>query len=60
MNEESATQQSRRLAGQSALRKLRRLVDDEEALEHWRRQWIKGVAALAGLGGIAILLWFFH
>lgn len=46
---------SRRLAGLAALRRLRRLVDEENALELWRTRWALRLGSLFAVVGAALL-----
>lgn len=46
----------RRTTGFAALRQIRRLVDDEIALENWRARWALRIGtAFAAIGGLLLL-----
>ena len=49
----------RRTAGIAALRKLRRLVDSENAHERWKAKWALRLGAVFAITGIAWLVWLF-
>ncbi|MGE5489835.1 MAG: hypothetical protein ACM31P_00965 [Actinomycetota bacterium] len=46
----------RRTTGFAALRQIRRLIDDEIALEKWRARWARRIgAAFAAIGGLLVI-----
>ena len=50
---------TRRTVGIAALRQIRRLVDEDRALEEWRSRWAVRIgAAFVGIA-VAILAWGF-
>lgn len=48
---------SRRLAGINALRKLRELVDEENAHALWKARWARRLGTLFVLIAVAALAW---
>ncbi|HJW26722.1 MAG TPA: hypothetical protein VJ576_17625 [Rhodocyclaceae bacterium] len=55
LDQEAVDRASRRLAGLAALRRLRRLVDEENALEFWRARWAFRLGTLFAVVGAALL-----
>jgi hypothetical protein len=49
----------RRTVGIAALRRIRRLVDEDNALEQWRARWAVRIGAVfAGIAAAIALAWF--
>lgn len=48
---------TRRLAGISALRKLRRLVDEDNAQEHQKARWAVRIGVVFGLAACTFVVW---
>ncbi len=48
---------SRHLAGISALRRIRRIVDSDQAEEEWKSRWARRIGAVAVVLCIVVVTW---
>lgn len=59
MTPEQIDRAARRTAGIAALRRIRRLVDEDNALEAWRSRWALRISTLFLAVAAALLAWGF-
>jgi hypothetical protein len=59
MTQPDIEQAIRRTTGFAALRQIRRLIDEDIALENWRARWALRIGtAFAAIGGLLVVIYF--